>query len=128
MIREPQNNDLHVFLAEAEQNGLVLADVEAACLTLGVGSSVLLSRLSVEVAEGFLSGTLAFETCSSIMNGIANAIFDLGMTGEFPQPALSLYQAFDQGEWGRIDDPETSRPSEQYTRPRVVEILRGLQG
>ncbi|RMT49178.1 hypothetical protein ALP46_200252 [Pseudomonas amygdali pv. myricae] len=38
------------------------------------------------------------------MNGIISAVVEVSDTEEMPQPAFSLYQAFDQGEWFRNDD------------------------
>ncbi|OAE10477.1 hypothetical protein AZH11_26555 [Pseudomonas simiae] len=50
------------------------------------------------------------------------------MTNDMPQPAFSLYQAFDQGEWGRHDDPPEIDTIEKYVKPLVVQIVREFQG
>ncbi|ALI04870.1 hypothetical protein C1Y08_05435 [Pseudomonas sp. FW306-02-F02-AA] len=62
------------------------------------------------------------------MNGIISAIVDLGMVGDLPEPAFSLYHAFDQGEWIRSNDTPGTDPSEKYTKPMVLEIMRDLEG
>lgn len=42
-----------------------------------------------------LQGSLIYCFSDGVMNGIINAVVDVGMTDEMPQPAFSLYQVFD---------------------------------
>ncbi len=60
------------------------------------------------------------------MNGLFTAIFDVGMEEAMPQPAFNIYLAFDEGEYQHLGDSEHIAPSERYTRPYLVEILRRL--
>jgi hypothetical protein len=85
-----------------------------------------LNELSVLVAEGYLQGSLLYEFCDGVMNGIINAVVEVGMNNDMPQPAFSLYQAFDQGEWIRSNDPPGTDPSEKYTKPVVEKTMRTL--
>lgn len=126
MIRVLPKNELKALAMEAEANNLSLSDLGATCEKYGVAPEDVLNELSVEIAEGFLSGSLIYDFCDGVMNGIIGAIVDLGMVGDFPQPAFSLYQAFDLGEWIRSNDPPETDPSEKYTRPVVLEIMRDL--
>ncbi len=121
------NSDLQALCVEAEAKGVALSDLESICSEFGVSPETVLNGLSLTVAESYLSGTLSYEFCDGVMNGIANAIVDLGMAGEFPQPAFALYQAFDLGEWGRSSDSPEVDPGEKYTAPTVLEILRDLE-
>jgi hypothetical protein len=121
------NSDLQAFCVEAEAKGVALSDLESICSEFGVSPETVLNELSLAVAEGYLSGTLSYEFCDGVMNGIVNANVDLGMAGELPQPAFALYQAFDLGEWVRSRDSPDANPGEKYTAPTVEQILRSLQ-
>lgn len=96
---------------------------------LGVDVATGLSNeLSVAVAEGYLQGYLLYDFCDGVMSGIINAVVELGMTNDMPQPAFSLYQAFDKGEWFRSNGPLETDPSDEYTKPVVEQIMRPLRG
>ncbi|MEN1836432.1 hypothetical protein AAIM60_26525 [Pseudomonas lijiangensis] len=116
------------LLVEAQAHGLTSNDLTATCEEFGVAPRDLLNELSMAVAEGYLAGALTYEFCEGVMNGVIAAIVDVGMTNDMPQPAFSLYQAFDQGEWRRRDDPSETDPGEKYVRPLVVQIVREFQG
>ena len=113
---------------EADVNGLTLSDLAATCGQFGVAPRDVLNELSVVAAEGYLEGSLSYDFCDGVMNGIINAVVDVGMTDDMPQPAFSLYQAFDLGEWIRKEDPPETDPGEKYTRPVVQEIMRAFRG
>ncbi len=119
--------ELKELSVKAEADGLTLSDLVLLCERFGVAPHDVLNELSVAVAEGYLQGSLLYDFCDSVMNGIINAVVDVGMTNEMPQPAFSLYQAFDQGEWFRSNDPPETDPSEKYTKHVVEEIMRTLR-
>ena len=121
------NSDLQALCVEAEAKGVALSDLESICSEFGVSPETVLNELSITVAEAYLSENLSYEFCDGVMNGIANAIFDLGVAGELPQPAFALYQAFDLGEWVRSSDSPDTDPGEKYTTPTVLEILRDFE-
>jgi len=113
---------------KAEAYGLTLSDLSATCEKFDVAPQDVLNELSVAVAEGYLQESLIYDFCDGVMNGIINAVVEVGMTNDMPQPAFSLYQAFDQGEWIRSNDPPETDPSEKYTKPVVQEIMGTLRG
>lgn len=121
------NSDLHALCVQAEAKGVALSDLKLSCSEFGGSPEAVLNELSLAVAEGYLSGTLSYEFYDGVMNGIANAIVDLEMIGEFPQPAYAFYQAFDLGEWVRSSDSLDVDPGEKYTAPTVLEIMRDLE-
>lgn len=127
MIKLLPNGSLQALCVEAERRGIALSDLESICSEFGVSPETVLNELSTTVAEAYLSENLSYEFCDGVMNGIANAIFDLGMAGELPQPAFALYQAFDLGEWVRSSDSPDTDPGEKYTTPTVLKILRNLE-
>lgn len=100
-----------------------LSDLEQTGIQFSMDSTDILNEMALAVGEGYLSHAMTYEFCDGVMNGIANAIFEVGMVADFPQPAFALYQAFDQGEWVRSNDPPGTDSGEKYTRPSVVEIL-----
>lgn len=119
-------DEIQALCIDAERSGLALSDIESICAQLEVRPETVLNELSLSVAQGYVSGTLSYEFCDDVMNGIVNALVDLGMEGDFPQPAFALYQAFDEGQWHRSSDLPDADPGEKYTRPFVLEILRNL--
>ncbi|WLH32668.1 hypothetical protein [Pseudomonas canadensis] len=127
MIKVLPNGSLQALCVEAETKGIALSDLESICSEFRVGPETVLNELSLTVAEGYMCGTLGYEFCDGVMNGIVNAILDLGMIGEIPHPAFALYQAFDQGEWSRSSDSPDTDLGEKYTTPTVLEILRNLE-
>ncbi|MFS2124633.1 hypothetical protein [Pseudomonas sp. Pseusp97] len=120
-------SELQALSLKAEEDGLTLNDLSTICEESGAAPQDLLNELSVWVAENYLRETLDFDFCDGVMNGIFNALVEVGMTSELPQPAFSLYQAFDQGEWIRSSDSPEIDPGEKYTRPIVLEIMRALK-
>jgi hypothetical protein len=52
--------------------------------------------------------------------GIINAVVEVAMTNDMPQPALSLCQAVDHGEWIRSNDP----PETDAIEPNRASPLR----
>lgn len=128
MVRVLPKSKLKELSVEAEANGLRLSDLVTTCEKFGVAPQDVLNELSVAVAEGYLEGSLIYDFCDGVMNGIIGAIVEVGLTNDLPQPAFSLYQAFDQGEWIRSSTPLETVPSEKYTKPLVLEIMRALRG
>ncbi|WP_434604382.1 hypothetical protein J3P91_11940 [Pseudomonas sp. Z4-7] len=119
--------ELKELSVKAEADGLTLSDLVPICERFAVAPHDVLNELSVAVAEGYLQGSLLYDFCNGVMNGIINAVVEVGMTNDMPQPAFSLYQAFDQGEWFRSNDPPETDPGEKYTKPVVEEIMRTLR-
>lgn len=128
MPRMLPDNELKALSVEAEVNGLTLSDLAVTCAKFGMTPRDLLNELSVAIAESYLERSLDYEFCDGVMNGIINAVVEVGMTDDMPEPAFSLYQAFDLGEWIRSEDPPGTDPSEKYARPVVEEIIRAFRG
>lgn len=121
-------NEIIQLTTTAETEGLTLSDLAPLCETFSIAPSDVLNELAIAVSVGYLDGTLSYEFCDDVMNGIIHAVVDASITEEMPQPAFSLWQAFDQGEWFRGDDLPDTDTGEKYTKPAVVEIMRMLRG
>ncbi|WP_460124639.1 hypothetical protein [Pseudomonas sp. S2_C03] len=128
MIGVLPKSEINELLAMAQADGLTLTDLARICQAFNIAPKQVLNELSVAVAGGYLDGSLAYEFCDDVMNGIINAVVEVSMTEDIPQPAFLLYQAFDQGEWLRSDDPLGTDTGENYTKPLVVKIMQTLKG
>jgi len=120
--------ELRELSVKAEAYGLTLVDLIPICERFGVAPHDVLNELSIAVAEAYLQGYLLYDFCDGVMNGIITDVVEVGMTNDMPQPAFSLCQAFDQGEWFRSNDPPETDPGDKYTKPVVEEIMRTLRG
>lgn len=127
MIMVLSKVELKELSVKAEAEGLTLSDLVPICERFGVAPHDVLNELSVAVAEGYLRGSLPYDFCDGVMSGIINAVVEVGMTNDMLQPAFSLYQAFDQDEWFRSNDPPETDPSEKYTKYVIEEIMRTLR-
>ena len=94
----------------------------------GVPPNDLYNALLLEVTKRFLRGELSFEDADGVANDVwecmTSDMVDLGDAFEMAEPAYSIYQAFDDGEWGRVDGED---PVEQYTRPELGRLLMALE-
>jgi len=120
--------ELRELSVKAEAYGLTLGDLIPICERFGVAPHDVLNELFIAVAEAYLQGYLLYDFCDGVMNGIITAVVEVGMTNDMPQPAFSLCQAFDQGEWFRSNDPPETDPGDKYTKPVVEEIMHALRG
>jgi hypothetical protein len=93
MIMVLSKVELKELSVKAEAEGLTLSDLVPICERFGATPHDVLNELSVAVAEGYLQGSLPYDFCDRVMNGIINAVVEAGMTNDTPQPAFSLYQA-----------------------------------
>lgn len=74
------------------------------------------NEVALSIARRFLDGKLTFAEADSVANEM-NAFY-IGAPIELPQPADSIYLAFDRGEFAIGDED----PVEAHTRP----MLRGI--
>lgn len=102
-------------------------DVHVICERLQVDARSLLNQISIAAAQSFISNARDFEFCDDVMNSLFSAIVDLSMHEPMPEPAFSIYLAFDAGEYRRSGDPSDVYPWEKYTRPEVERILQALR-
>ena len=83
------------------------------------------NEISIQVAEAFLAGVMDYAEGDGIMNAVyALMIDDLAANVgncSFSEPAYSIFEAFDQGEFDHVDGCD---PVEKFTRPMLAEILQ----
>jgi len=126
MIKTITHTDVEALLRKAQEVTLTLTELSVYCRNLGLRPANLMNTLSVEVSRRFVVGKMSYETGDVIMNSLFSAIIELSMDEDMPQPAFDIYLAFDEGEYQHRGDSAHIAPSERYTRPHLLEILRGL--
>lgn len=86
----------------------------------------LCNQIANNLAKNYLLGKLDFYFCDQVMNRIDTFIIDAlseEIIDTFPEPAYSIYIAFDQGEYYHKDDDRSIDPAEKYTKPMLSEII-----
>ncbi|WP_404939998.1 hypothetical protein [Pseudomonas atacamensis] len=103
-------------------------ELNVMCEHLQIDSRVLLNQLAISVARLFITGGRDFHYCDEVMNIVISDIVDLSLYAEMPEPAFSIYQAFDAGEYWHSGDDREVFPWERWTRPELERILREVGG
>ena len=82
----------------------------------------------VRVAERFLSGELDFPAAGWLAACCwTEVVWHLSDGDALPEPAFSIYEAFDRGEYLMPDERHIGiDPVEKYTIPLLTKILSGL--
>ncbi|WP_338524290.1 hypothetical protein NUH87_00920 [Pseudomonas batumici] len=123
MTTNENKTELDQLMLEAAETGLSIDDIAPICARLKVDARHLVNELALAVANGFISQAFDFDLCSQVMNGLEGVVAQLAVDGKTPEPALSIYLAFDAGEFKRSGDPIEVCPAEKYTRPMIERIL-----
>lgn len=86
----------------------------------------LLNQVAIAVARLFTCARRDFHDCDAIMNTLFSDIIDVSLSADMPEPAFSIYLAFDAGEYWHRGDAQDVMPWEKWTRPELERILREL--
>ncbi|MBS4081010.1 hypothetical protein [Pseudomonas rustica] len=103
-------------------------ELSVMCEHLQIDSRDLLNQLAISVARLFITGARDFHYCDEVMNIVIRDIVDLSLHADMPQPAFSIYQAFDAGEYWHSGDDRNVFPWEKWTRPELDRILCEVNG
>lgn len=98
-------------------------ELSVMCEHLQIESRDLLNQLAISVARLFITGTRDFHYCDEVMNTVISDIIDLSKHADMPQPAFSIYQAFDAGEYWHTGDDRDVFPWDKWSRPELERIL-----
>lgn len=105
------------------------------CINNNISLEKFCNDFALFIAKGFQSYQFDYELCDEILNSLFVFMSDyLLMDHEslddfpykletLPEPAFSIFQAFDEGEYFRKNDLPHVSPPEKYVRPQVIEIL-----
>ncbi len=80
------------------------------------------NAVAVEIARQFQRSQLTFNDADGAINALQGEMIDrmANETNDLPEPAWSIYLAFDAGEW---DHGEAGDPVERYTVPLLREVV-----
>ena len=82
--------------------------------------------MALRIAEEFHRGSISYHEGDHAVNRIHDQMIEdavkFGDSFELPEPAFSIYEAFDAGEYTRSDD-DGEIPVIKYTQPWISEIL-----
>jgi len=96
----------------------------ALCAEAGTTPDEMYNRIAIKVASGFVSREIDFLYADAVMNNVWSLMVadaaDHGDGFTLAEPAFSIYEAFDAGEW---DHGESGDPVEKFTRPQLNRIL-----
>lgn len=87
--------------------------------------SQFIEKLSIEAALMLWDSKASYEDTDCFMNeifGFWQANFS--MVDNMSELTWRCYLAFDEGEYKKVSDDQTTNPIEKYTRPMVKEILK----
>lgn len=84
----------------------------------------LFNQVAMAVARLFIEGQRDFHYGDAVMNTLFSDMVDLSLNADMPEPAFSIYLAFDAGEYRHPGDGQDERPWEKWTRPALERILR----
>lgn len=101
-------------------------ELSVICEHLQIDSRDFLNQLAISVARLFITGIRDFHYCDEVMNIVISDIVDFSMHAEIPEPAFSIYQAFDAGEYWHSCEQRNVFPWEKWTRPELERILCGI--
>jgi hypothetical protein len=113
------------ILALALEAKLRLEDVTAYYSKAKLPPSDVWNSLAIAIAERFLKGQLTFDVADHAINVLNSLMIqDIGESEgaqSLPEPADSIYLAFDRGEYGHHGDG--ADPVEKYTKPELRKII-----
>lgn len=92
-----------------------------------------LNQLTLHVAENYHTGKYSYEFSDEVVNLVFghmtdDFILDHTVGNTLPEPAFSIYLAFDSGEYQRRSDADTVCPIKKYTDPEIALILAEYKG
>lgn len=119
--------DIRAFIERARHEEPSAADIMAFCEAFTVTPERFCNLFAKAVAIDFLAGQTDFDQGDQAMNFLfvfmTNPLYQ-SQHGTLPEPAWSIYLAFDRGEYLHPEhDQPSDIPSEKYTRPELVKLL-----
>jgi len=100
-------------------------EIEAYRGKLGVTVEEALNSIALTLARRYDAGEMAFFDCDIAANSLYSWCL-LKRDHVLPEPALSVFLAFDEGEYRHSGDADDVDTEAKYTRPMIKELLRGI--
>ena len=89
------------------------------CLTPDIDQFEFYNALALRIAGLFLEESIAFDDADAAINSLNVIWLDDAIKYDFPEPAYSVYLAFDAGEYS-VDNQDHI---ELYTKPELRRLL-----
>jgi len=103
-----------------------LKSIQEAAAFEGVPTKDVFNKIAIKIGQEFQKENLSFDDADFAINDLWSLIVDFTITDEFkvklPEPAYSIYDAFDQGEYVHKDGKD---PVEHHTKRLLKEALGG---
>lgn len=120
--------DLEALIKAAATNGSEpeYQEIFIYCEAMKISPEAFCNEFSIVVAKSFQQGALDYNYCNEAMNYLWGFITTppvFGPDKDIPEPAFSVYKAFDEGEILHKGDSAETDPIEKYTKPIITEIL-----
>lgn len=121
-----RNKEIFELIESNKNLALEYDDFLNFCNSRKIPLDVFCNEYALIIAVKYLEGYFDFEFGDDQMNFLFVFMTSPPMLSmNTPEPAFSIFQAFDQGElYHRGDDHQIS-PEEKYTKPLIREILNG---
>jgi hypothetical protein len=118
---------LENLLQSAEGNSLEVEDLVLFAEQQGLTAIGASEFVSLHVAQSFAGGRIDYVTGDRIMNSMINLVttkeFFAISGGVVPALVLSIYQAFDEGEYVHSGDTPDVDTESKYTKPMIAAVL-----
>jgi hypothetical protein len=99
-------------------------EIEAYAKKLGVTVEDALNSIALTLARRYDEGEMKFFECDIAVNSLYSWCL-LKRDRVLPEPALSVFVAFDEGEYRHSGDADDVDTEVKYTRPMIKQLLRG---
>ena len=97
-------------------------DADAYCLSGNIRPEDFCNQFALTVAKRYSDKTSSFDDCDCAMNFLFG--YMISKLDNLADPAYSIYEAFDRGEYTMPADPAGIDPAEHHTRPMIEQILK----
>lgn len=118
---------LESILGLAKFNAISLVELERFSQERGVPLVQACDQIALHIAQEYWEGKISYEAGDRVMNSLFSAVtteaFFSRSDREIPPLVLSVYQAFDEGEYIHPDDSPEDNQERKYTKPMIAVIL-----
>ena len=128
MLSDSPIQKIEIFkLIESNKNlSLEYDDFLSFCNSHKMPLDVFCNEFAIIIAVKYLEGYFDFEFCDDQMNFLFIFMTTPPMLSmNTPEPAFSIFQSFDAGEYYHRGDDHLISPEDKYTKPLIRKILNG---
>ena len=116
---------LDEILAVCRSRAPTTAELESYCGGVELDTEGGLNAIALEVARRYLAGDMDFGDADSVVNSLHGWSLT-HRDSMLPETANGVFLAFDEGEYRHRGDSESVDNEAKYTRPMIIDLLRGI--